>query len=74
MKRQSTPVKAIRKKCLDCSCWQPKEAKLCSHTECSLYPYRLGKNPNRKGVGSGVDPTYQKTLVESVKTTKDEVL
>ena len=53
-----TPLKAIRKKCLDCSCWQPKEVKLCPHTECSLFQYRFGKNPNRKGIGlkGVVDP------------------
>jgi len=47
-----TPLKAIRKKCLDCSCWQPKEVKLCPHTECSLFQYRFGKNPNRRGIGN----------------------
>jgi len=47
-----TPLKAIRKKCLDCSCWQPKEVRLCPHTECDLYPYRFGKNPNRAGIGN----------------------
>ncbi len=40
-----TPVKAIRAKCLDCSGDQPKEVRLCSIPECSLYPYRMGKRP-----------------------------
>lgn len=47
-----TPLKAIRKKCLDCFCFQPKEVRLCPDIECSLYPYRFGKNPNRKGIGN----------------------
>jgi len=47
-----TPLKAIRAKCLDCSCWQPKEVKLCPDAECTLYPYRFGKNPNRSGIGN----------------------
>lgn len=43
-----TPVKAIRAKCLDCMCGQANEVRLCPSTDCSLYPYRFGKNPNRK--------------------------
>ena len=40
-----TPIKAIRAKCLDCSCQQPKEVRLCPATKCALWPYRLGKRP-----------------------------
>lgn len=43
-----TPMKAIRAKCLDCMCGQANEVKLCPSEDCSLYPYRLGKNPNIK--------------------------
>lgn len=43
-----TPIKAIRAKCLDCCCGQANEVKLCPATDCSLYPFRLGKNPNIK--------------------------
>jgi len=43
-----TPLKAIRAKCMDCMCEQPKEIKLCPITDCSLYPFRFGKNPNIK--------------------------
>ena len=46
-----TPVKAMRAKCLNCCCGQPKEVRLCPISECPLYPYRFGKNPNRKGIG-----------------------
>lgn len=46
--KKTTPIKAIRAKCLDCSIFQPKEVRFCSAEECSLYPFRLGKNPNRK--------------------------
>lgn len=41
-----TPLKAIKAKCLDCCAYQPNEVKLCTCTDCALYPYRLGKNPN----------------------------
>ena len=43
-----TPLKAIRKKCIDCMCGSYKEIRLCGEsvgTKCSLFPYRFGKNP-----------------------------
>ena len=47
-----TPMKAIKTKCLeDCCAGQESEWKNCPITTCPLYPYRLGKNPNRKGIG-----------------------
>lgn len=41
-----TPIKAIRAKCMDCCCGSAKEVELCPIHDCSLYPYRFGKNPN----------------------------
>ena len=43
-----TPIKAIREKCADCMCGQINEIKMCPIEDCSLYPFRLGKNPNIK--------------------------
>lgn len=43
-----TPLKAIRAKCLDCCCGQYREVELCPCKDCSLYPYRFGRNPNIK--------------------------
>lgn len=43
-----TPVKAIRAKCLECSCGRRSEVERCQIRECPLYAYRHGKNPNRK--------------------------
>lgn len=40
-----TPIKAIRAKCIDCCCGDKKEVRECSITECSIWPYRLGKRP-----------------------------
>ena len=44
-----TPIKAIRAKCLDCCCGSAKEVEPCPIPDCSLYPYRFGKNPKLKG-------------------------
>lgn len=43
-----TPLRAIRAKCLDCSGGSPKETRECVMLDCPLYPYRMGKSPNRK--------------------------
>lgn len=45
-------MKAIRAKCLDCCCGQANEVRLCTATQCPLWVYRDGHNPNRKGMGN----------------------
>lgn len=60
-----TPLKAIRKHCLECCGGSRREVELCTanpkdiagsedpelYTSCSLYQYRFGTNPRRHGVG-----------------------
>ena len=46
-KLYDSPIKAIRKKCLDCTCNQPKEIRLCLVVNCPLYPYRMGTRPSQ---------------------------
>ena len=41
------PMKAIREKCLDCSCQQPVEVKECTVKGCALWTFRMGTNPYR---------------------------
>jgi hypothetical protein len=43
----STPMRAIRAKCLDCSGGHTQEVAHCPIADCPLYPYRLGKSPFR---------------------------
>jgi hypothetical protein len=43
--RGYTPLKAIRRKCLDCCYGDPQEVRHCEAHFCSLHPYRFGKNP-----------------------------
>jgi len=47
---QMTPVKAIREFCLECAASRV-EVRKCGIAKCPLFPYRLGKNPMRKGIG-----------------------
>ena len=43
-----SPMKAIRANCIECCGNQVSEVRLCTATECPLYPFRMGKNPYRK--------------------------
>jgi hypothetical protein len=36
----------IRAKCLDCSCSQPQEVRLCPVVTCHLHRFRFGKDPD----------------------------
>jgi hypothetical protein len=40
-----SPLRAIRRRCLDCCCGSSQEVSLCPVHNCSLYPYRFGKRP-----------------------------
>lgn len=45
-----SPVKAIKTFCVEeCNCGNYTYAKNCVDNKCPLYPFRLGKNPYRKG-------------------------
>jgi hypothetical protein len=38
-------LRAIRAKCLDCTCGNQSEVRLCEIEDCPLYPWRFGKRP-----------------------------
>ena len=44
----TSPLKAIRAKCLDCCCDSANEVKLCTAAKCPLHEFRFGKNPFAK--------------------------
>ena len=64
-KLYDTPIKAIRKKCLDCSYWSPKEVRTCTVINCPIYPYRLGRRPDKATVD-----TLKQYYKENVEPTK----
>jgi hypothetical protein len=43
--KPQSPLRAIRDKCLDCSCSQVSEVRLCDAAKCPLWPFRAGKHP-----------------------------
>lgn len=47
-KQITSPVKAIRAYCLECSNGATSEVKNCPICDCPLFPFRFGKNPYRK--------------------------
>jgi hypothetical protein len=60
-----TFAKSVREKCLDCSCWQSNEIRLCPIMDCALYVFRFGRNPTEKELSEwtrnykeiyGIDP------------------
>jgi len=54
----STPIRSIRKKCIDCAGGSSKEVKYCTVTMCELWPFRLGVLPRtaKKKYGELMDP------------------
>ena len=58
--KKLTPLKAIRLKCLDCSCDSIKEVNLCWDKKCPLYDFRHGKNPYNKRTFRPSDETIRK--------------
>lgn len=44
----NTLKKAVKAKCLDCSCYNSTEVRECPVKNCPLYAFRNGKNPYRK--------------------------
>lgn len=46
--KRLTPIQSIRQKCINCCCHQLLEVRLCSAASCPLWPYRMGKRPQKK--------------------------
>lgn len=44
-RRISSPLTAIRAKCVDCSGGSPAEVRRCPNVHCTLWPFRMGSNP-----------------------------
>ena len=66
MTTKAAILQAIRRKCLDCSCYQPSEVRLCPATACELWPYRFGRDPSpRDGVGFAKPPMYADDFAEA---------
>lgn len=81
MSERRSAIKSIRRFCVDTCCAGDQEAvRECTgfqnlpSVECVLYPYRMGKNPNRKGMGFGRKdtPVRGNGGQESTNATQDD--
>ena len=68
--KKFTPLRAIRQQCLDCCGSSIKEVRNCTAKDCSLYPYRFGKNPYRKK--KILTEEQKKEISKILKGTKNE--
>jgi hypothetical protein len=66
-----TPIKAIRKKCLDCAGRKPSIVRYCDSADCALHFFRFGKNPRRKGIGPRIPIKSYGLLDQNPNTTQD---
>jgi hypothetical protein len=41
----------MREKCIDCCGGNKAEVARCEIQSCALWPFRMGRNPNRAGIG-----------------------
>jgi hypothetical protein len=46
-----SPLRSIREKCIDCCGGNKAEVARCEIQSCALWPFRMGRNPNRAGIG-----------------------
>jgi hypothetical protein len=72
MTTKAAILKAIRRKCLDCSCYQPKEVELCPCTRCELHPYRFGKDPTPAKRGFAKNPSSTRANFDGAGPSDEE--
>ncbi len=49
-----SPLRSIRYFCIECMGFSALEVKQCTDKLCTKYPYRLGRNTERKGLGGDI--------------------
>ena len=71
--KEVTPMKAIRQKCLDCSCGSSEEVKNCFAKKCPLYHFRFGYKLDENGNRRKRDLTdeQRQEMAERLKKVRD---
>ncbi len=71
--KEVTSMKAIRKKCLDCSCGSSEEVKNCFAKKCPLYQFRFGYKLDENGNRRKRDLTdeQRQEMAERLKKVRD---
>ena len=64
--KHESPLKAIRRQCLECCCNSSNEVKLCISLSCYLWPYRFGVSPATAArQGKLVDPKQAAAIADT---------
>ena len=59
------PMRAMREKCMDCCCGQAAMIGDCPTTGCAMWPYRRGRDPNRKPrAARAMSPEHKRKFME----------
>lgn len=71
--KEVSPMKAIRQKCLDCSCGSSEEVKNCFAKKCPLYQFRFGYKLDENGNRRKRDLTdeQRQKMAERLKKVRD---
>lgn len=71
--KEVSPMKAIRLKCLDCSCGSSEEVKNCFAKKCPLYQFRFGYKLDENGNRRKRDLTdeQRQEMAERLKKVRD---
>ena len=68
-----TPIKAIRKKCLDCCGGSAYEVSMCNSLSCSLWAYRFGVRPTTAQKNILIAKTPSRLMVlENLRVSEEE--
>lgn len=70
MSEITSPLKAIRAKCIECSGDSAYEVKRCPSSDCVLYAFRFGKNPYRKK--AEISDERRQQMRESMKNARSK--
>jgi hypothetical protein len=69
--RRRSPLRSIRKKCIDCCGGNRAEVARCEIQGCALWRFRMGRNPNRAGVG-GTPRAFKIAILPKKETAQKE--
>lgn len=71
--KKITPMKAIRLKCLECSCGSNTEVRERPIKKCPLYPYRSGHRPKTDILSTEDTETPNTAPIYGVNGAEDEI-
>ena len=72
--KPTSPMKAIRQKCLDCVYDDVNEVRLCPAVSCPLYEFRFGKNPYHKRVLSDEEKARRTEILKQASGRRKDIV